>query len=82
MLFVAWGTADEVIPPSTQDKYVNLLCTSGESLVYRSYPDRTMSASLPVTLRFQPTSKIGRRTGSSGHLLRTGARHNPSTYRR
>jgi hypothetical protein len=41
MPFVAWGTADEVIPPSTQDKYVNLLCTSGESLVYRSYPDTT-----------------------------------------
>ena len=40
-LFVAQGTADEVISPRLQDDYVARLCAAGRPLIYTRYADRT-----------------------------------------
>jgi uncharacterized membrane protein HdeD (DUF308 family)/acetyl esterase/lipase len=40
-LFIAQGTADEVISPGLQDNYVARLCAAGRPLRYSRYPGRT-----------------------------------------
>jgi len=40
-VFVAWGSADEVIPASLQHDYVAELCSSGQALEYQEYPGYT-----------------------------------------
>lgn len=53
-LLVAWGDADEVIPPRLQQEFVDRLCADGEQVRWAVYGDYDHLATLLPRSRFLP----------------------------